>query len=308
MRSLSEIAHRSPESERNSAEQHRPPSIRQSFSHGDVCFYQSSPLFRFSFFFLLNRFSLKFTFWQFLRLNSRYFPPKSEWIVIFGVFSTKCSENCRLSSILTFNSLFSYRINSKILFLIVSRSHFRHFSAIDGNFHQILIKFTVFATFSLKLVEKVCISRIPCFNTWSWNFHSIFLTSFVFLCVCVCIIVPRKTLQGQRKSQEIRQISLVKSYFFLTEAKWHVRKRRRKKKLILDSKMIDFFSPFHIEVSLKKFSRSQCCKRCEMSATPKGMQVACSYSNSAENGKLNGRILSFFQKYTSNSSRVLFVY
>lgn len=61
MRSPSETAHRSPESERNSAEQHRPPSIQQSFGHGDVCFSQSSSTFFFfcSSFLIFSRFLSK---------------------------------------------------------------------------------------------------------------------------------------------------------------------------------------------------------------------------------------------------------
>lgn len=161
MRSVSEIVRRSPDSERNSTEQHRPPSIRQSFSHGDVCFYQSSPLFRFCFstislltlfIRILTVFTSKILKFPTLKWVNRYFR------CLFLIFSTECSENCRL---VFFKFYFSY---NWILFLIVLALIVVTFFQTDRNSPRISIGSSVFATFPIETRRKVCNSRNPMFQ------------------------------------------------------------------------------------------------------------------------------------------------
>ena len=188
MRIVSEIAHRSTESERNSAEQHRPPSIRQSFSHGDVCFYQSSPLDFLFFVLFLQRLSFWhfiFTFW----LKSRNFPPKSEWIVIFCVLSTSSAPRIVVSSK---NNLTLYQLDFLLSYFALNTAKIQIIS-------QNIIQFTVFVTFSVETRRKMCYPRIPCFNTWSWNFDSFW--RLILLCF-VCVIIPLR--KANPKNQEIR--------------------------------------------------------------------------------------------------------
>lgn len=96
MRSVSEIARRSTESERNSAEQHRPPSIRQSFSHGDVCFYQPSPLDFLLFRFISPTFVF-LTFYIHILIEISKFPTQ-KWVNCYFLcfIDFKCSKNCCL--------------------------------------------------------------------------------------------------------------------------------------------------------------------------------------------------------------------